>query len=223
MTRGHNPLAYLTISIQQAALKCIRNIVSNQNGLSDVPLVDIRHIKDCLTEMDSRVKRYMTSIDRILDEDEDLALMNLTRLMLHPERFMQNTTEEILEEEASEPSFLIEAHLTTAYTLQNVLHLIKGQIDSASELVDRKQDTARNKILLANTIISVFSLCVGSASLVGSFFGMNLTNHLETNSKAWAVVLCATMAMSVVIGVFGIQALIWSGALPRMAVLFRQT
>lgn len=173
--------------------------------------------------MDSRVKRYMTSIDRILNEDEDLALMNLTRLMLYPERFVQSTTEDILEEEGQEPSFLIEAHLSTVYTLQTVLHLIKGQIDSASELVDRKQDAARNKILLANTIISVFSLCVGSASLVGSFFGMNLTNHLETHGNAWAIVLGSTMAMSVVIGVFGIQALIWSGALPRMAVLYRQT
>ena len=107
----------------------------------------------------------MSSIDRVLDEDEDLALMNLTHLMLHPERFVQSTSEEILEEEASEPEFLIEAHLNTAFTLQNVLYLIKGQIDSASELVDRKQDAARNKILLANTIISVFSLCVGVSLL----------------------------------------------------------
>lgn len=207
---------------QQAALSCIRNIVSNHNGLSDEPLVDIRHIQDCMSEMDSRVKRYMTAIDRILDDDEELALMNLTRLMLHPERFVQSTSEDVLEEEGAEPSFIIEAHLNTAFTLQNVLHLIKGQIDSASELVDRKQDAARNKILLANTIITVFSLCVGSASLVGSFFGMNLTNHLETNSNAWMIVLVSTMAMAIVIGVLAIYALTWSGALPRVALLFRK-
>lgn len=203
-------------------MDCIKNICSNQNRLSDEPLVDLRHITDTMDEMDSRVKRYMNSIDRILDDDEELALMNLTRLILYPEKFVQTTMEEELEAEASEPSFIVEAHLNTAYTLQNVLRLIKGQIDSASELVDRKQDAARNKILLANTIISVFSLCVGSASLVGSFFGMNLTNHLETDNNAWSVVVISTMAMSVVIGVFGIHALIWSGALPRVAVLFRK-
>lgn len=165
----------------------------------------------------------MTSISRVLDDDEDLALMNLTRVVLYPERFLQTTSEEVLETEASEPSFIIEAHLNTAYTLQNVLRLINGQVDSASELVDRKQDAARNKILLANTIISVFSLCVGSASLVGSFFGMNLTNHLETHGSAWTIVLVSTMAMSVVIGILGLGLLIWSGSLPSMAVLFRPT
>ena len=164
----------------------------------------------------------MTSITRILDDDEELALMNLTRVVLHPERFLQSTSEEVLEMEGSEPSFIIEAHLSTAFTLQNVLRLINGQIDSASELVDRKQDAARNKILLANTIISVFTLCVGSASLVGSFFGMNLTNHLETHGNAWIIVLVSTMAMSVVIGILAIQTLIWSGSLPRIALLFRQ-
>jgi len=148
--------------------------------------------------------------------------MNLTRVVLHPERFLQSTSEEILEMEGSEPSFIIEAHLSTAYTLQNVLRLINGQIDSASELVDRKQDAARNKILLANTIISIFTLCVGSASLIGSLFGMNLTNHLETNGRAWTIVVVATMAMSIVIGVLAIQTLIWSGSMPRIAVLFRQ-
>ena len=50
------------ISEQQSALSCIRNIVTNQNGLSDEPLVDLRHITDCMSEMDSRVKRYVSSL-----------------------------------------------------------------------------------------------------------------------------------------------------------------
>lgn len=90
--------------------------MSNQNGLSDEPLVDIRRIKDVLAEMDSRLKRYVTSIDRVLDDDERMALMNLSRLITHPERFVQTVTEEVLEEEAGEPSLILEAHLNTTYT-----------------------------------------------------------------------------------------------------------
>ena len=97
----------------------------------------------------------MTSISRILDEDEDLALMNLTRVVLHPERYLQSTSEEVLEAEASEPSFIIEAHLSTAYTLQNVLRLINGQIESASELVDRKQDQVSKQ---TDSLCSLLSL-----------------------------------------------------------------
>lgn len=65
---------------QQSALGCIRNIVQNQNGLSDEPLVDLRHITDCISEMESRVNRYvssslhvyltlMSSLTQILDAD----------------------------------------------------------------------------------------------------------------------------------------------------------
>lgn len=179
-------------------------------------------MKDAMAEMESRVKRYMTSLDRIIEDDERMALMNLSRLMTHPERFIQTVSTDILEEEAGEPELILEAHLNTTYTIQNALQLIKGQIDSASELVDRKQDSARNKILLANSVIMIFSLCVGSASLVGSFFGMNLTNHLETNGKAWVIVLLSTMAMSVLIGIISVLALTWTGAMPRVGLLFRR-
>jgi magnesium transporter len=183
-----------THDLQQAAVSCIQNIVSNQNGLSDGPLVDIRHIQNATSEMESRVKRYMSSLERALDDDERLALLNLTRMMTHPERFLlPAATTQVLEDEGSEPSLILEGHLEMAYTLQNTLVLIKGQIDSASELIDRKQDAARNKILLANTIVSIFSLCVGYASLVGSIFGMNLMNHLEFNDSAWVIVVCVTI------------------------------
>lgn len=196
--------------------------MSNQNGLSDEPLVDIRRIKDALAEMDSRVKRYVTSIDRVLDDDERMALMNLSRLITHPERFVQTVTEEVLEEEAGEPSLILEAHLNTTYTIQNALQLIKGQIDSASELVDRKQDSARNKILLANSIIMIFTLCVGFGSFIGSLFGMNLTNHLEADDKAWMTVLLSTIMVSFLIGVLSVYALTWTGAMPRLGLLFRR-
>jgi magnesium transporter len=205
-----------TYQLQQLALEYIQDILTGRRGgLSDDPLLIIRHIKDSIREMGSRLKGFVQSVERVLDEDEDMALMNLSRLLSHPDRFIKPVSAQILEEESNEPELILEASMQTGLTLTNALHLIQGQIDTASELVDQKLDSVRNKILFANMIISVFSLCVASASLVGSIFGMNLTNGLEFDNNAFKQVAVGTVCGAFSMCVFIMAALIYSGAIPQ--------
>jgi magnesium transporter len=205
-----------TYQLQQLALQYIQDILTGRRGgLSDDPLLIIRHIKDSVQEMGSRLKGFVQSVERILDEDEDMALMNLSRLLSHPDRFIKPVSSQILEEESNEPELILEASMQTGLTLTNALHLIQGQIDTASELVDQKLDSVRNKILFANMIISVFSLCVASASLVGSIFGMNLTNGLELDDNAFRQIAAGTVCGAFFMCVFIMTALIYSGAIPQ--------
>jgi Mg2+ and Co2+ transporter CorA len=60
-------------------------------------------------------------------------------------------------------------------------------------------------------VISVISLCVASASLIGSFFGMNLVNELENNPHAFKQVVATTVSGAFCFGV----ALLFSGAIVR--------
>jgi magnesium transporter len=205
-----------TYQLQQLALEYIQDILTGRRGgLSDDPLLIIRHIKDSIREMGSRLKGFVQSVERVLDEDEDMALMNLSRLLSHPDRFIKPVSPQILEEESNEPELILEASMQTGLTLTNALHLIQGQIDTASELVDQKLDSVRNKILFANMIISVFSLCVASASLVGSIFGMNLTNGLEFDNNAFKQVAAGTVCGAFFMCAFIMTALIYSGAIPQ--------
>jgi hypothetical protein len=204
-----------TSELQEAALNYIQRLLRDNGGMDDDPLTLIRAIKDAIREMRSRVKGFVKSISRILDEDEDMALMNLSRLRTHPEKFIQPVPQEVLEEESDEPELILEAYLQITFTLQNALDLIQGQVDTASELVDQKLDSVRNRILYANMVISVISLCVASASLVGSFFGMNLPNELETDSEAFKQVVTTTVAGAMVLGLIILAALLYSGAIPR--------
>jgi len=57
-----------------------------------------------------------------------------------------------------------------------------------------KLDTIRNRLLMYNTVLAVLSLCVTSASLVGSFFGMNLMNKWEESDSAFVNVVIVTLA-----------------------------
>jgi hypothetical protein len=203
-----------TKELQEATVGYIHRIITD-HGVSDDPLTIIRAIKDATREMNARVKGFVQSMNRILDEDEDMALMNLSRLLTHPERFIQPVPQSVLEEESDESELLLESHLQTSLTLMNSLDLIQGQIDTAAELVDQKLDSARNKILFANMLISVLSLCVASVSLVGSLFGMNLLNYLEDDPNAFRQVTYGGLAGGVVLGMLIMLVLIYSGTIPR--------
>ena len=153
----------------------------------------LRLLKDEVKEMESRVQGFVRAISNTLDEDEDMALMNLSRIITHPERFIQPVSQEILNEESDEPELILEAHLQQALSEVNALELLKGQILNTEELVSLQMDTIRNRLLYINTVVSLASLSVAISSLIGSIFGMNLINHLEDDEHAFGKVVTGTV------------------------------
>lgn len=117
-----------TLELYEAATSYIERIVDDHTGAREDPLTIIRGVKDGIREMSGRVKGFVQSINRILDEDEDMALMNLTRLQTHPERFMYPVSAEILEEESDEPELILESYLQEGLSLINVLDSVQGQV-----------------------------------------------------------------------------------------------
>jgi magnesium transporter len=101
-----------------------------------------------------------------------MALMNLSRLLTHPDRFVQPVPQATLEEESDEPELILEAHLQRGHTLTNALSLVQGQINSTEDFAVRKSDTIRNRLLYINMVVSVVSLSVGLGSFIGSMYGM---------------------------------------------------
>ena len=64
-------------------------------------------------------------------------------------------------------------------------------------------------------MLSVVTLCLTAASLVGSIFGMNLTNYLEYDPNAFAQVTSGTLAGAFCLGVGIMVVLFYSGTMPR--------
>ena len=79
--------------------------------------------------------------------------------------------------ESDEPELILEAHLQHAFSLTNSLDLVRGEIDTTQELINQRLDAVRNRLLLANMIVSICSLCVAFGSFVGSIFGMVGENY----------------------------------------------
>lgn len=153
----------------------------------------LRLHKDEVKMMESRVQGFVRAMNEVLDDDEDMTLMNLSRLLTHPERFLQPVPEEILHEESDEPELILEVYLQQALSIVNELDLLKGQIITTEEQISMQLDAIRNRLLFINTLLSVASLCVAIGSFVGSIFGMNLTNHIEDHPTAFTRVTIGTV------------------------------
>lgn len=170
-----------TMELQNAAEKYMNRVLHGAHGpgLSDDPLTMIRTVKDAVQLMTNRVNGFIKSMNRILDDDEDMALMNLSRLVTHTERFVQPVPQRVLDEESDEPELILEAYLHNALTMLNYLDLVKGRITSATDLIDQRQDAVRNRILFGNMMISILTFGTTIGAMVGSFFGMNVPNGHE--------------------------------------------
>ncbi len=174
----------------------------------------LRILKDKVREMEGRVQGLVRAMNQILDDEEDMALMNLSRLISHPERFIQPVSQEVLNEESDEPELILEVYLQQALSEVNALNLLRGNIINTEELVSLQMDIVRNRLLYINTVVSVISLTVASASLVGSIFGMNLTNHLENDDTAFTEVVAGTLVGMVCMLILILVLISRSGVMP---------
>ena len=173
------------------------------SGLGEHAQERLKMHKDEVALMEGRVQGFVRAMNETLDDDEDMTLMNLSRLLTHPERFVQPVSQEILHEESDEPELILEAYLQQALSIVNELELLKGQIMTTEEQISMTLDAIRNRLLYINALLSVASLCVALGSFVGSIFGMNLTNHIEYNDTAFVRV-----TVGVIVGMVSMWAML---------------
>jgi Mg2+ and Co2+ transporter CorA len=144
-----------------------------------------------------------------------MALMNLSRLLTHPHNFIRPVAQETLENESDEPELILESHLQAGYSLMNTLDLVDGQLESASDFYEQHLDATRNKILLANMLLTTGALCLTAATVVGSFFGMNVAVPGEGDPGFFTPIVAVTMSCAVLLALAILGALFATGTIQR--------
>ena len=171
----------------------------------------LRILKEDVQAMLVRVQGFNRALNLILDDDEDLALMNLSRLITHPERFILPVPEDVIHEESDEPELILEAYVQHGLSSINALNSLSSRIQSTEDAVSMKLDTIRNRLLYINTFVSLVSASIAASSLVGSIFGMNLINHLEDSNTAFMQVVIGTVISGLCI-LFGLSFIFFRAA-----------
>jgi magnesium transporter len=180
-------------TLQEAVYDTVDEVVvKGRASIGDHNQQLLRAFKNEIKEMSSRVDNFVRAINEALDDLEDLSLMNLSRLLTHPERFIQPVPEEVLNEESDEPELILEVYMQQALSIYNQLDLLKGQVTTSEELMAMQLDTVRNRLLYVNAAVSIFTLTVSIAALIGSIYGMNVINGREEEPGAFNSIVIGT-------------------------------
>jgi hypothetical protein len=95
-----------------------------------------------------------------------------------------------------------------------------GEIQTTQELINQRLDAVRNRLLLANMIISIGSLCVAMGSFVGSMLGMNVTNHIELDPNAFRQIVVGTLLGMIGMVLLFALVLWYAGTMPNLRSSF---
>jgi magnesium transporter len=209
-------LAEDVLELQHDANSMIVQFLEPGSDVGDYSQEILRQMKNSVLEMISRVDGYCRAMDDLLEDDEDMALMNLSRLLTHPERFIQPVPQSILDEESDEPELIVEAHLQRGHTLANALRLVQGQVTSTEDFAERKSDTIRNQLLFINLLLQTMALAVAVGSFIGAIFGMNVLNGYEESHKVFVAIFASTCAFMVIVPIVMIFVIRRMGIVPRL-------
>ncbi len=175
----------------------------------------MRRLKNHVSHVTNRLQTFQRALDAVVEDDEAMALMNLSLILTKPRLYKYPLEDEILgtHEEVEE---LIENYLNDYHSLEGKLEYLKAQMQSAEELVSLRLDTARNQLLVANTAFAVLSCSIALGAFITGIFGMNLDNvNTIQNTAGVFNLVCGVTSGSIVI-VFSV--IIWylryTGILP---------
>jgi magnesium transporter len=194
----------------------VDSVLSEFKRASIIPIErqeQMRILKNKVTGQLSMILAYRRTIEELLEDDGDLALLNLSALKPKPALYNLPLSQEILSYH-EEMEIIMESYIMDYNSLQSKLDYLKSQMQSAEELVMLRLDTSRNQLLIADTVISVVACCLAMGSFVGSIYGMNLKNHMEEDPHMFTVVLWLTVFGIIILGLSTIAYFKMTGVLP---------
>jgi magnesium transporter len=163
--------------------------------LTSKMLEELRINKQRLNHFLSRAHNVRDILEKLLDEDEDMANMYLTEKHRSP-----NVSRDVGEHDQVE--MLLEAYMQVIDELVNRADLLNDAIDDTEDLVMIHLDTLRNKLLSVELGLSVVSMTFGFGGVLAGVFGMNLTIPLfvAPASKFWFLgVVCVIVTFILVV------------------------
>jgi magnesium transporter len=138
----------------------------------------MRDLKNEVSSMVGKMAAFNRALNLLIQDDEAMALMNLSKLRKDPTLYKTPLRKEIMmaHEEIEE---LLEAYLMDSNSLEAKLGYLLVTIDNAEDLVFLKLDVSRNKLLTAHMTLAVIGVSISFSAYITGVFGMNLDNVRE--------------------------------------------
>ncbi|KAG6613399.1 CorA Metal Ion Transporter (MIT) Family [Phytophthora cinnamomi] len=152
-------------------------------------LEGLREFKNTMNEFESQVEGVRRVLMELLENEEDLRLLYLTKLCEDP-----SLLGNLFSFDSEEAEVLIENYLQDIFSTRTTAELLQHRITNTESLVTLKLDSKRNYLLKVQLIFSLVSINIAVGTLVSGIFGMNLYSGLESAAHwFWGVVIATVI------------------------------
>lgn len=194
----YDGLLLVTKSIDETHLDIIKtdtlDIIAQLKKKSIMPLKlqeRIQEIKNKLVEKSKHFTHIKLALNDLLDNDEKMAMMNLSIIATQPNIFQGIYKSNIHEKTES----VIEVYLYDFNGLLSEVDLLIDKIKHSEQFALFRLSSIRNQLMIVNTILAILTCVIGFCGYIASLFGMNLDNvqNLQPISGTFNGVVISTI------------------------------
>ncbi|CAN1270741.1 Magnesium transporter MRS2-7 [Linum perenne] len=211
-----------TIELETAAYPALDELTSK---ISSRNLDRVRKLKSSMTRLTNRVQKIRDELEQLLDDDDDMAELYLSRKLSVPtspaanfagpnwsltsptatvtsraSRFDRASSFPVDEEpDVEEIEMLLEAYFMQIDGTLNKLSTLREYIDDTEDYINIQLDNHRNQLIQLELFLSSGTVCLSVYSLVAAIFGMNIKYTWKEGHGyifKWVVMFTSTLCSS---------------------------
>ena len=164
----------------QTNLKCLRD------ASSATELDRLRNLKSEVAQFDSRIIGIQSALNRVLDDDQDLCLMHITKFWREPELF-----QDLERFEHDDAEVLLETYLQDVNRLVRQVRLLRKETENTEQMLEFRLSTSLNRLFATMMIITLLTIAFSEITFIGGTFGKLVwiqsvptnINHVQTQGK----------------------------------------
>lgn len=178
----------------------VNNLLGNiRKATATRELEQLRQHKAVVNKTQDAVAAFQTALSAVLDDDQDLCLLHLSKFWKEPGLF-----DDISSFDHEDAEILLETYLQEVTGLSRQIVLLQAQIESTERLITLRLNISRNRLLTSQMTITL--LAVGSSIVAGTagVFGTNLNSHVQTAHHWFRDVIVVSTAAAVFVVLIGL-------------------
>ncbi|CAH8321272.1 unnamed protein product [Eruca vesicaria subsp. sativa] len=169
--------------------------------ISSRNLERVRKLKSAMTRLTARVQKVRDELEQLLDDDDDMADIYLTRKLAGVSSSSISVSDEPLwyptsptigsmisrasrmslvsvrgddENDVEELEMLLEAYFMQIDSTLNKLTALREYIDDTEDYINIQLDNHRNQLIQLELMLSSGTVCISMYSMIAGIFGMNI-------------------------------------------------
>eukprot|EP00042_Codosiga_hollandica_P052863 m.678399 g.678399 ORF g.678399 m.678399 type:complete len:161 (-) comp58578_c0_seq15:238-720(-) len=141
-----------------------------------------RRSRSCL----GQIQGIQTTLADLLEDDEDLCLLHLTRFWNNPEEF-----DDLEKFDHDDAEVLMETAMQDVNRFSREISTLLTDISSTERLLDFYLNQVRNRLLAADLILSLLAISFSLATVVAGFFGTHFPSGFPGNLQTVGANACS--------------------------------